>query len=85
MKNKVKRYCECDHKGPDYWCVCWLDGFETGDAEKMLNNKAYNLSVHKKDIEKERLQNIRLELLKVLDSGKRILNTRWGSLWWIKK
>ena len=39
----------------------------------------------RKQIEKEKLQNVRLELLKVLDSGKRILNTRWGSLWWIKK
>ena len=39
----------------------------------------------RKQIEKEGLKNLRLGMLEVLDHGKRILNTRFGSLWWVKK
>ena len=33
----VKRYCGCNHKKVDYWCVCWFDGYVTGDAEAEFN------------------------------------------------
>ena len=39
----------------------------------------------RKQIEKEGLKSLRLGMLDFLSHGKRILNTRWGSLWWIKK
>jgi hypothetical protein len=34
IKNHIK--CGCKHVQPDYWCVCWFEGFETGEAEKLL-------------------------------------------------
>ena len=81
MKKKTKKYCECTHKDPDYWCVCWFDGFQTADAEEGYNSK----EKLKEQIEKEGMKSLRLGMLDFLSHGKRILNTRWGSIWWIKK
>ena len=33
-KAQLKPNCGCNHASPDYWCVCWKDGFETADAEE---------------------------------------------------
>ena len=39
----------------------------------------------RKQIEKEGMQSLRLGMLDFLSHGKRILNTRWFSVWIIKK
>ncbi|MEK6883264.1 MAG: hypothetical protein AABY22_26795 [Nanoarchaeota archaeon] len=39
----------------------------------------------RKQIEKEGPKSLRLGMLDFLSHGKRILNTRWFSLWLIKK
>lgn len=39
IKPKVKRYCGCPHKDPDYWCACWFDGYQTGQAEEKVSKK----------------------------------------------
>ena len=36
-------------------------------------------------IEKQGMKNLRMGMLDFLSRGKRILNTKWFSIWWIKK
>ena len=70
----------------------WNKIFKLGDkinsklhfTEKDVVNKVLTYR-KRKQIEKEGMLSLKLDLLHVLDRGKRILNTRWFSVWIIKK
>ena len=70
----------------------WNKIFKLGDK---INNKLHltekdsirMVSTYRKSkqIEKEGLKSLKLGMLELLSHGKRILNTRWFSVWVVKK
>lgn len=99
-KNIIKYYhcskCGVAVKNPPFHSckkkTQWNKIFKLGDK---INSKLHltekdsirMVSTYRKSkqIEKEGLKNLRLGMLELLSHGKRILNTRWFSLWVVKK